>query len=462
MHFITKLIHFVRVNFFKILIVILICILIHQLKEEPSSLTDELLTRHNSHSKQLGQNDVLQVDAKFKIIGEKIAQSIEVRQESNDEINTQANTGDEIQKDEVQKTTTTNPTVKDIKKTTTQKLPAGIRMISSSADRKELMKKLREQFNITLRKPEDYLKYISKLNSKPPELKFVYLNKEWNTGGGPEDYYKRVVSTPKPTGKYECYEWEYDAADFTLFYKPFKRFQNETCSYPKNETVKKIVMPNKEIVWKGCTQKTSACYDGARFDPIHNLRRNTPPCCRKHLLEMLKNIDAELTRRNVSYMLAAGAVIGWFRNGKLVPYDGDLDMFIDGNYFRTQIWDDIFDTLSKKFGYVYVKLEEYKAKLKFSKTNSLAVDIWPYYNIKLRTQYGENPPGEWLNLFYHTGSTAIRADRMVPPRRTKIEGVDTFIPRDPMNYLNKNYGPTPVQWLPEMTCKTSKQGNCNT
>ena len=151
------------------------------------------MTQHGSH-----QNNVLEVGAKFKIIRDKIAQSIGVRQESNDEINIQTINGDEKSKDEEQKTrsTKTKPTVKKIEKTktTTQKLPAGIRMISSSADRKELMKKLREQFNITLRKPEDYIQYISKLNSKPPELKFVYLNQEWNTGGGPEDYYKRVIT----------------------------------------------------------------------------------------------------------------------------------------------------------------------------------------------------------------------------------------------------------------------------
>jgi len=287
------------------------------------------------------------------------------------------------------------------------------------------------------------------------------LNKKWNTGGGPKDYYERIITTPKPNGRYKCYDWQYDAADFTLHYKPFMKYQNETCSYPKNETVKKIVLPNREVVWKGCTRNTTACYDGGRFDPIRKIRLNVPPCCRKKLLEMLANIDAELMKRNITYALIAGAVIGWFRNGKLVPYDGDLDMIIDGVYFRTQIWDDIFDTLEKKFGHIYHRVEDYKGKLKYSKTNSLAVDIWPYYNIKLRTQYGEVSPGEWLNFIFHTGTTSIRTDRILPPRRTKIEGVDTFIPRDPMNYLNKNYGPTPLQWLPEMSCQTSDQGNCN-
>ena len=297
-------------------------------------------------------------------------------------------------------------------------------------------------------------------------LKFVHLNMRWNSGNVAEDYYRRRnVKTDKEKAaleglKNECYDWTYDAADYTLIYNPNKTFQTEKCSYPTNETVKRIITPNKKVIWKGCTKRTPACSLRGHFDEKRNVRRNTPPCCRHHLLEMLGNIDRELTRHNITYTIADGAVIGWYRNGKLVPYDNDIDMYVDGTYFKTQTWDDVFKGLATKYGYEYKQTEDYKYRLRYSEVNGLQVDIWPYFNIKLRTHYGEVKPGEWVTFVYHSSTTAMRVNEFFPPIRTTIEGVPCNVPRDVVNYLNKNYGPTPDNWYPELTCKTIKSYRC--
>lgn len=300
------------------------------------------------------------------------------------------------------------------------------------------------------------------LSRKNSRNKLVLLNQRWNSGGMDEDYYQRIDDVEKPpSGENECYDWTYDAAEYTVVYKPVKRYQDGNCSYPTNETVKRIITPNKKVVWKGCTRH-KACHENAYYDVKRGLRRNVPPCCRDHLLEMLRNIDRELTLRNITYTVADGAVIGWYRNQKLVPYDRDIDMYVDGTYFKTRIWEEVFGNLTTKFGYDYEQTEDYKYRLRYSKINGLQVDIWPYFNIKLRTQYGELAPGEWITFVYHAGTTAMRVDEFFPPIRTTIEGVPCSVPRDTVKYLNKNYGPTPDHWLPELTCKTFKSYNCHT
>lgn len=306
---------------------------------------------------------------------------------------------------------------------------------------------------------EEMVEYIARMNRVNNKPIFAYLNMRWNSGGS-ADYYKRDITTETPAGKNLCYNWTYNAADYTLVYKPSKWYQDEPCPLPVNETIKKIVLPNKGVVWKGCTRKTPSCSEAAFFDEEKGVRRNVPPCCRRHLLEMLGNIDRELTRRNITYTLTDGVVIGWYRNQKLVPYDADLDMYIDGTYYKTRIWDEVFGNLTKKYGYQYLQIEDYKFKLQYSAKNGLTVDIWPYFNIKLRTQYGLIKPGEWLTFVYHSGTTAMRVSEFFPPKRTTIEGVPCSVPRDVVHYLNLNFGPTPDHWMTELTCKKKKLYNC--
>ena len=315
--------------------------------------------------------------------------------------------------------------------------------------------KLRTKF----RSKEEMVQYISRKNQREEKPVFGYINMQWNSGGR-ADYYNRDLVTEKPAGRNLCHNWTYNAADYTLVYKPWTWYQNESCPLPFNETIKKIVLPNKKVVWKGCTRKTTSCSESPFFDEAKGLRRNVPPCCRRHLLEMMKNIDQELMRRNITYTLTDGVVIGWYRNQKLVPYDADLDMYIDGAYYKTRVWDEVFGNLTTKHGYQYEQVEDYKFKLQFSAINSLTVDIWPYFNIKLRTQYGLVQPGEWLTFVYHSGTTAMRVDEFFPPKRTTVEGVPCNVPRDAVHYLNLNFGPTPDNWMKELTCKRLKFYNC--
>ena len=263
----------------------------------------------------------------------------------------------------------------------------------------------------------------------------------------------QIIMIEKPAGNNTCYDWEYKPADYTLIYKPTKKHQNTPCSYPKNETVKKIVTHDKKVIWKGCTNKTRSCHEIPYFDKKRNIRRNVPPCCLKHLLEMLGHLDEEFTKHNITYYVTDGALLGWYRNRQLVPYDLDIDIHVDGAFFKTKIWFEIFKTLNQKYGYNYWAVKNYKVKVKYSKYNGLNIDIWPYYNIKLRKHYGQIKPGEWLSFNFGPG-TSVRTSDMLPPRRTTISGVPCYVPNKALTYLIAQYGKEPKIWLQEINCKT--------
>lgn len=300
-----------------------------------------------------------------------------------------------------------------------------------------------------------------KANETDDPKHFEPINLRWGVGG-PHDLFGKVPKKKKKQiGKFTCEHWRYDSAEYTLTYNPIVTIQDTRCSYPRNETVKKIVKSNKEIVWKGCTQETEACPERPHFDVARNVRVNIPPCCRQHLLDMLKNFDNVLQRHNVTYAVVGGSIMGWYRNQQIIPYDNDIDIIMDGVYWNTVVWEEIFDELTSKHGYYYLFAEKYKVKLMYSTTNNITLDIWPYFNVKLNTRYGDYLPGDIVPFIYHTHYSGCRKDELFPPKRTTLNGIPVNIPRDPVVYLNRNYG-SPDRWLDERKCtKVDESGSCD-
>jgi len=508
MHYLNKISHIIRVHFFKALLGFLICIAIYQIQRKTSShdlmIGDgELLGGKSNGKTEFGRNvgdRKVTLETLFEI-GNKFVRNKQLKDEV---ISTRTVENDdsavvsELQRDattqkvqstdqkytiESQETQTktksrpaqnqnqnSNKTSSEISEhvaisrgniipVSMHNLPPRKTTEEPSLQDKQMMALLTKEYGVEFSTIGEYIEFMDEQIKKKPV--FAYLNDKWNMGGGRKDYYERVITTPRPGGKFKCTEWTYDAANYVLRYGPRVWYQNEKCPLLQNETVKKVVLPDKKVIWKGCTRHTEKCPENPHYDNVHNLRRNVPPCCRDHLLEMLWNINAELDKRNISHIVTDGSVIGWYRNRKIVPYDNDMDMYIDGDIYRTEVWDEVFKVLSVKHGYVYKQAEDYKIKLYYSETNSRFIDIWPYFKIKLRTHYGDVLPGEWITWVFHKGITAIRLDRMFPAIRTTLNGVPCFIPKDPVNYLNRNYGPVPDKWMNEMTCKTVEDSNCS-
>lgn len=268
------------------------------------------------------------------------------------------------------------------------------------------------------------------------------------TKGNQEE--QQQPSTAAESMYFKCRDWIYNAADYTLQYFGKIKLQKELCDFPYDRTIKKIVNSDGTIKWTGCTNKTKTCRERARFDSVKSLRLNTPPCCRHHLLEMLKNLVTILRGYSIDYFLVFGGVIGWHRNGKMVPYDRDLDVIIDGKKWE-KVWG-ILVQLNQKFGHIYHTPEYQKVQLQYSTINTLKIDIWPYHFIQEDFKASEVfvNHNSWQKVPYHV---------LFPPKKVTFDGVSyVSIPNKVEEYLNLTYGVG--KWEKELNCTRIVDKKC--
>ena len=114
-----------------------------------------------------------------------------------------------------------------------------------------------------------------------------------------------------------------------------------------------LIHPNHTVENLGCTKHTKNCFPLAHFDPVQSLRINTPPCCRQKILFVLEVITSGLRALKIPHMLCGGGVLGWARKGKMIPYDEDLDLLVDGAYWKSPLMMQFLNQTCATYGFVY-------------------------------------------------------------------------------------------------------------
>jgi hypothetical protein len=100
----------------------------------------------------------------------------------------------------------------------------------------------------------------------------------------------------------------------------------------------------------------------------------TPPCCASYLTEMLFYLHDLFEKKNITYFIYWGTLLGSIRHGGLIPWDTDVDIHIHEN--------DIIKI--KGLQPLIEKETHYKLslgsiiRLNYSKTNTQHVDIFTY------------------------------------------------------------------------------------
>jgi hypothetical protein len=135
-------------------------------------------------------------------------------------------------------------------------------------------------------------------------------------------------------------------------------------------------------------------------------RINTPPCCREKILKILKHFTNELQLLNVSHMLAFGSVLGWARNGKMIPYDNDVDLIVSKTFWNTTLFFNVLKILEIRHGHrTFFRDEGLKMTISYSEINRNTIDVWPFEIKKhVSTSVVEIPHNDWIkqpleNLF---------------------------------------------------------------
>ena len=252
-------------------------------------------------------------------------------------------------------------------------------------------------------------------------------------------YYK------KPLHFIEKYPgFHFDPANWTVYLKSKPLDRQSTMvldGLKKDKLVRLIVHVNGSLQNLGCTRMTS-CTTGKHYDFKRHLRINNPPCCKAKQRELLRHFVEEFQRYNATYSLIGGGVIGWVRAGDYVPYDNDVDMMVDVNFWKSKRMADVVNKMRREYLHDVVFPGRWKLIAYYSKINRNQLDIWPY---EVTWRFGRRvvsvPATAWRY---------VPEEYMLPPRSVQFSGVPVRIPRQPKNYLNSRYGKG--TWERELSC----------
>ena len=249
--------------------------------------------------------------------------------------------------------------------------------------------------------------------------------------------------------KRECLKWKYERQDWTIVYQgSHSEYDKTSCPKPSNgKRIKRISFSDGSFINTGCNKNTRECKEYPFYDFKEGVRINAPPCCRHHILTMFDHVTTELKRQGVPHCMISGGVIGWVRNKRMIPYDRDLDLIIQSDYWNTTEFWKMFQQLNEKYGYIVDDVEEFKVKLYLSKLNGNNIDIWAYW-----------VDNETISIAFH-GFKKQSIETMMPFKAVNFEWFATFVPAKPIAYLNKQYGKE--VWRPEKQCMVrNAEGDC--
>lgn len=133
----------------------------------------------------------------------------------------------------------------------------------------------------------------------------------------------------------------------------------------------------------------------------------------KKLLKLMKRLDKKLRERKVDYWITAGSLLGFRRNGGIIPWDDDIDICVNQKDIPK-----IKDILEKSWdGSLY----------KF-KGDGVFIDIFP---VDDSYQYIGESRKKWPNEYYV---------KPYPLRRSLFHDIQVNIPNEIDKYLDRAYG----------------------
>ena len=135
----------------------------------------------------------------------------------------------------------------------------------------------------------------------------------------------------------------------------------------------------------------------------------------KKLLKLMKKLDKKLSERKVDYWITAGSLLGFKRNGGIIPWDDDIDICVNQKDIHK-----ITDLLQKEPGWG-------NSLYKF-KGDDVFIDIFP---VDDSYRYIGKARQQWPNEYY---------DKPYPLHRSLFHDIEVSIPNETDKYLDRAYG----------------------
>ena len=186
-----------------------------------------------------------------------------------------------------------------------------------------------------------------------------------------------------------------------------------------------------------CTRSTLRCPE-ARI-----MLLDTPECCMGHVRRIMADVAQMMDREGIRWWVDYGTLLGWIRNGGMIPYDKDGDLGILGDD-RDKLLGLQDEWLGMGYHAVFAPVrptERFRTgdrmKVRISQRNHTNVDIFIWHRrpdgILDRTNYigadlykGREFPLEWA----------------LPLQRRDWDGIDVSVPAEPELLAEHRYGST--------------------
>lgn len=122
---------------------------------------------------------------------------------------------------------------------------------------------------------------------------------------------------------------------------------------------------------EGCSRNTKRC-------PINPNKKNhlLNSCCRENLMSIILKVPYIL--KDINWWLDFGTLLGFYRDGRIIDHDSDLDVGVVYEDFYKNI-----DTIKNKIdelGFYMTKVSDLFYRINLSKTNELHCDIFLFKN----------------------------------------------------------------------------------
>jgi len=149
------------------------------------------------------------------------------------------------------------------------------------------------------------------------------------------------------------------------------------------------------------------------------------PCCMDRLRETFQWFALEMHLRKLRYLLHGEAVIGWNSSSRVLPYLDHIDISIRIDAWNSTHFQDVIDTLVSKHSVCVVWINAHRITI---------TNFDNHLQLFLIQVVNGTAHSSWEKF------TAQPARNLYPEQPVVFEGVSTYVPHDPVAYLDKYFG----------------------
>jgi LicD family len=197
-----------------------------------------------------------------------------------------------------------------------------------------------------------------------------------------------------------------------------------------------------------------ARYNARPFAPVWN-----DADALRVMRDMLSKVDDLFLRLDINYVCADGVVLGYARNGRFIPWDGDIDLAVDQAGWQR------FITLGAELAERGLGLDlthDPHMAVIYSRERPMIhspvemrgfAHSWPHIEVSAMSEF-DQWPGKVI-----IGGKAIAREYIRPALRARVEGVEVNLPGQPQHYVHAAFGPDCIDtFVPEAFCNRHRFG----